>query len=335
MPIFRNPPWRFEAAPFAALAESVDWSLADYGIPDLWRKTRGARIRVAVLDTGCQLDHPDLGDAIIGSHDFTRSPWGASDRQGHGTWCCGLIAARQNDRGMTGIAPACELLVGKVLDDGGSGLDPWIAAGIAWAIASGAHLISLSLGSPNPSPAISEACMAAEFAGALVVCAAGNEGHRAGGRTTVNYPARYKSTLAVSAVDRQGVIADFSSAGPEVDVAAPGVNMLSTFPGSRYARLSGTSMACPFVAGVAALAIAKHRTEGGATPIASIDQLREHLLRGAKDAGAPGVDSEYGAGIIRPETVLGDEPGPPPKLEPGDRIVGRAPGPGLLIYRPG
>lgn len=334
MPIYRNPPWRFEKAPIRPLAETFDWSLGDYGIPAIWKATLGQGVRVAVLDTGIDGAHPDLAGAVLDVRDFTRSPFGARDRQGHGTWCCGLIAARRDGHGLSGIAPKCQLLVGKVLDDGGSGLDPWIADGIAWAVAQGAHLISLSLGSPAPSPAIAAACLAAESAGVLVVCAAGNEGQRAGGRTNVNYPARYASTLAVSAVDRQGVLAEFSSRGPEVDLAAPGVDMLSTFLDRKYARLSGTSMACPFVAGVAALAIAKHLRDGGATPIVSVEQLREHLLRGAKDAGEPGVDPLYGAGIIRPESVLGDEPGPPPKLQPGDRIVGRAPGAGLLIFRP-
>jgi subtilisin family serine protease len=334
MPVYRNPPWRFVAAPLAALAESVDWSLGDYGVPALWQQSRGEGVKVAILDTGCQVDHPDLTGAIAAALDFTDSPWGVGDRQGHGTWCAGLVAARQNARGLTGIAPACQLLVGKVLGDDGSGLDAWIVAGIEWAAANGANLISLSLGSPDPSPTIARACMAAEMAGILVICAAGNDGHKAGGRTTVNFPARYPSTLAVSAVDKAGVLAPFSSAGPEVDVAAPGVDMLSTFPTSRYARLSGTSMACPFVAGVAALAIAKHRRDGGATPLVSIEQLREHLLRGARDAGSIGRDDEYGAGIIRPGSVLGAEPGPAPVLGPGQRIVARVPGAGVLIFAP-
>ncbi len=335
MPVYKNPPWRLVATPLLSLSETVDWSVKQYDLPDVWQRTKGEGVKVAVLDTGCQVDHPDLSAAIDEARDFTDSPWGPEDSQGHGTWCAGMIGARADGGGLIGVAPLCRLAIGKVLGDDGSGLDAQIAAGIRWAIEQGAQLISMSLGGPLPNLEIAQAIFDAQQAGVMVIAAAGNDGPRAGGRSTVNYPARLPPCLAVGAVDRQGKVADFSSRGPEVDIAAPGVDMLSCFPRSRYARLSGTSMATPFVAGIAALALAKHIAHGGETPIEMVADLRDHLLRHARDAGAPGPDNDYGAGIVAPATVLGDDPGPPPALLPGDRIVGRIAGPGILIYRPG
>lgn len=306
-PIFRLPPLRVEAT-YAALAETVDWGLAAYRVPEQWKATRGEGVRVAVLDTGIDAGHPDLDGAVEAARDFTDSPRGAEDAQGHGTHVAGTIAARRNEQGVVGVAPGCRLLVGKVLGDDGSGTSPEVAAGIDWAVEAGADVLSLSLGSPDPSAAIRAAIERAVAAGRFVICAAGNEGRD----NAVNYPARWETTIAVGAVDRFGQVARFSSRGPEVDICAPGADVLSTFPSGRYARLSGTSMATPFVTGVVALMLAKHRRLGGATPVRNNGELREHLRRTATDAGPVGHDPAFGFGLIDPEALLAAAPLPDP-----------------------
>ncbi|MBN8627097.1 MAG: S8 family peptidase [Planctomycetes bacterium] len=307
---YRLPPFRVAAA-YTQLSETVDWGLALLRVPEQWRLTRGAGIRVAVLDTGIEASHPDLVGAIDQVRDFTataRSPGSAvaADRVGHGTHTAGVIGARQNDRGVVGVAPECRLLIGKVLGDDGAGADDFVAAGIDWAVATGADVLSLSLGSPTPSNAIAAAVARAVAAGRFVVCAAGNDGRD----RSVNYPARLDDVVAVGAVDRRGQLADFSSRGPEVDVCAPGQEILSTYLNAGYARLSGTSMAAPFVAGLAALVLAKHKARGGDTPVTSPAELLEHLRRTATDAGPAGRDDGYGFGLVDPTRLLADAAAP-------------------------
>lgn len=314
-PIFRLPPFTIQTllAP-ELLSEVVDWSLAAYNIPTQWKQTQGAGVKVAVLDTGIDATHPDLAAAIDSLQDFTGSPFGTLDRVGHGTHTAGTIAARQNGRGVVGVAPQCRLLVGKVLGDDGSGDDAQVAEGIAWAVESGADLISMSLGSPVPGPAIEQALEAAVAAGKFVICAAGNDGHGAGddgANDEVDYPGRWPGAIAVAAVDETGQVADFSSRGAEVCIAAPGVNILSTFPGGGYARLSGTSMATPFVSGVVALKLAERKAQAGST-LPSPVELRSELTQTATAAGGSNPNNEYGWGLVNPAALLTTAPSPAP-----------------------
>ena len=323
-PIYRLPPYSVRHV-LTSLAETVDWSLSSYGIPELWKQSRGDGVRVAVLDTGCDLDHPDLAEAIVATKDFTASPSGVNDRQGHGTHVAGTVGARVNGVGVKGVAPQSQLLVGKVLSDDGSGAHEWIAEGILWADEQGADVISMSLGSAQPSRRIASAILKAVNHGRFVISAAGNDGLA----NSVNWPARREETIGVGAVDRQGRAARFSSRGPQVDIGAPGVDVLSTWKRGRYAKLSGTSMATPFVSGVVALMLAKHRQHGGSTPVKTIRDLREHLKKTARDVGPPGHDPETGWGLIRPDAMLSrdeesDEPVQEPLLDLG----------GVRIYVP-
>jgi len=304
--IYRLPPYRVHRC-LRALSETIDWGLRSNGIPSVWRRTQGEGVRIAVLDTGVDTRHEDLVGGISEARDFTGSRSGPRDRQGHGTHVAGTIAARQNQRGVVGVAPRCELLIGKVLDDGGAGSDRDVAAGIEWAVAQRADIISMSLGSSEPSQGIGTALRDAAGAGVLVISAAGNDGRR----NSVNFPARRREAIAVAAVDRDGRIAPFSSRGEQVDIAAPGVDILSTWPRGQYARLSGTSMATPFVSGVVALMLAAAKGQGDAER-RDVAWLRTKLSATAIDAGASGKDTSYGWGLIRPESLLrGDTPAPP------------------------
>lgn len=312
-PIFRLPPYKVEAV-MAAKAQVVDWGIEAVGIPTLWKATRGNGVRVAILDTGIAQQHVDLRDAIEDGRDFTRSPSGWGDQAGHGTHVAGTIAARDNTTGVVGVAPDCRLLIGKVLGDNGSGSSAGVAAGILWAVEKKAHVISMSLGSPQPDPRIGEAIKAALDAGVFVVAAAGNEGPNL---NTVGWPASYDGVISVGAIDRQKRVTRFSSRGRRVDVVAPGDSIVSTYPPNGLASLSGTSMSCPLVAGVVALIVAKHLEHPGESPVDTPAELLEHLRRTAIDIDQPGFDTNAGWGIISPEKLLAlvpDKPAPPPVL---------------------
>jgi major intracellular serine protease len=323
----RLPPLKIEQVA-TALSETIDWGLAAYNIPDQWNATRGQSVKVAVLDTGIDANHPDLAAAIDDAVDFTHGPHGADDRHGHGTHVAGIIAARQDTRGIIGIAPDCRLLVGKVLDDDGSGATDAIVAGIHWACIAGADILSLSFGSPRLDEQIAAALDQAVRQGKFILCAAGNDGRD----DSINYPARLPTSVAVGAVDRHGQLAAFSSRGDELDICAPGEHILSTWKQGGYARLSGTSMATPFVSGVVALMLAAHRQHAAPEPL---DQhaLLERLKQTATDAGPPGADPHYGYGLIDPARLIAASDNAPAEsftIEPV-RINGVA---GKLVFVP-
>jgi len=326
-PVYRLPPFTVERVFATSLAETVDWGLKLLGVPDAWKRTRGRGARVAVLDTGADLFHAEKGDlaaAIVATADFSHSRFGWQDRQGHGTHCAGVIGARQDERGVVGIAPQCQLLIGKVLGDDGSGSSTGIAQGIDWAVTFQPHVISMSLGSSQPDAGIHAAIQRAVATGAYVVCAAGNDGP--GPRDTVGWPARFDEVVAVGAVDQNGAVANFSSRGPEVDVCAPGVDVLSTYLMGQYAKLSGTSMATPHVAGIVALMVGHALATGEKLP-APADLTR--LLKETAIAWKPGQGAGSGAGIINPAKVIGiNRPAPTPDQQPALNLLG------LKIYVP-
>jgi subtilisin family serine protease len=164
-----------------------------------------------------------------------------------------------------------------------------------------------------PDPVIQAAILRANAKGKFIICAAGNDGS-APGQDLVDYPARWRETIAVAAVDRNGQLTSFSSQGDEVDIAAPGQDVLSTYLNGGYAKLSGTSMATPFVAGVTALVLALRRGTNplpgaslpvpGSVPPASVADLRTLLSQTAIDAGPVGHDPGYGWGLINPDSLL-------------------------------
>ena len=267
-----------------SVKETQDWHLTKTHVPDLWLKAAGEGVRVGVADTGTSLNHPDLIHSYNNIKDFTGD--GPDDVQGHGSHCSGIIAARANDLGVVGVAPSCRIYHAKVLGNRGQGNDRDIVAGIEWLIAQGCTIISMSLGSQDESPYISQ-CISAHK-GIDFVVAAGNSGPS---NNTQEWPSRHPNAIAVAAVDSDGRIASFSSRGPHIAIAAPGVDILSTFKGKEYARLSGTSMATPFVAGCLALA----RSAGDQRPA-------KEILKGA---AIPQQDaSAYGWGLINPTDLI-------------------------------
>ncbi|MHA3905116.1 S8 family serine peptidase [Castellaniella sp. WN] len=262
----------------------------------------GKGIRIAVLDTGLDLFHPDFAGRAIVSHSFVDGQ-PVQDGNGHGTHCAGIAAgpAAPASQPRYGVAGEAELYVGKVLGDEGSGGDGGILEGIDWAVEHGCHIVSMSLGSPvepgqGHSAVFEEVARRALAAGTLIMAAAGNESRRPESVAPVGHPANCPSILAVAAVDSNLRVAPFSCAGlegdgGEVNVAAPGVDILSAWPAPELHRsISGTSMATPFVAGVAAL-------HAQADPSARAARLGERLAQSAQALRDPARD--VGAGLAR------------------------------------
>ncbi|MCP3025761.1 S8 family peptidase [Halobacillus sp. A5] len=233
--------------------------------PEVWdRADKGSGSVIAVIDTGCQIDHPDLKNRIIGGRNFTSDYDGDEDNyddnNGHGTHVAGTAAASSaNDDGIFGVAPKANLLVVKVLSEDGSGDYQWIIDGIEYAIdwegdnGEKVRAISMSLGGPSDVPELYEAVKRAVDEGIPVVCAAGNEGDDRHETDEFAYPGAYNEVIQVGAIDFNKEIAPFSNTNDEIDIVAPGVNILSTYLDSKYAKLSGTSMATPHVSGALAL----------------------------------------------------------------------------------
>ncbi|WP_144649547.1 S8 family peptidase [Bacillus cereus] len=218
--------------------------------PQAWDSQRSdPGVKVAVIDTGVQGSHPDLASKVIYGHDYVDNDNTSDDGNGHGTHCAGITGALTNNSvGIAGVAPQTSIYAVRVLDNQGSGTLDAVAQGIREAADSGAKVISLSLGAPNGGTALQQAVQYAWNKGSVIVAAAGNAGN-----TKANYPAYYSEVIAVASTDQSDKKSSFSTYGSWVDVAAPGSNIYSTYKGSTYQSLSGTSMATPHVAGVAAL----------------------------------------------------------------------------------
>ncbi len=273
-----------------AFGQSTPWGVDRIDAELVWPGgDTGAGVDVAIIDTGIDSNHPDL--AVVDGINYTgpiekdgsTDPAHWKDGHGHGTHCAGIVAALNNDFGVVGVAPGARLHAVKVLSDFGFGYTSDVIRGLDWCAAHHMRVASMSLGGGG-STSLKNACDAAFAAGVLLVAAAGNSSG------PVSYPAAYPSVIAVSATDSQDKLAYFSNFGPEIELAAPGVNVYSTFKDGSYASLSGTSMACPHVTGVAALIWAS----GVTTNVAVSDRL----IATAEDIGTPGRDPSFGYGLV-------------------------------------
>jgi subtilisin len=290
----------FEAAPVDVDETEATWGLQATKVIDSARS--GSGIKVAVLDTGLDLEHPDFEGRAITTRSFVEGEE-VQDGHGHGTHCIGTALGPQAPevKPRYGIAYEAEILAGKVLSNAGSGGDAGILAGIEWAIENGCAVVSMSLGAATrPGQAFSQVfervAQRAQEQGTLIVAAAGNESRRPDVINPVGHPANCPSIMAVAALDAEGAIAPFSNrgidpGGGEVDIAGPGVAVYSSWPmPTRYRTISGTSMATPHVAGIAALYAEQDETARGAA-------LWELLTAGAQELELPPED--VGAGMVQ------------------------------------
>jgi len=271
--------------------ETLPWGVDRIDAEKVWTITTGDPVKVAIVDTGIDLKHPDLKDNLKGGISTVSYTTSYNDDNGHGTHVAGIVAAVDNEIGVIGVGPKIDLYAVKVLDRRGSGYLSDVIEGLQWAVVNGMQVVNMSLGTSQDVQSFHEAIINACEAGVTIVAAAGNSGG------SVTYPAAYPEVIAVSATDQNDQIASWSSRGPEVDLAAPGVNIYSTYKGSSYKTLSGTSMAAPHVSGVAALLIAN----GNAT---TPDEVRAALQETAEDLGTPGRDDTYGWGLVNAYAAL-------------------------------
>ena len=280
------------------------WALDHLGIDALRNRSRGQGIDVAVVDTGVASGHADLGAtacsgvAFLSDSGVARTGQGAQDPNGHGTHVAGIIAATMGTGlGTAGVAPGVRVLPVRVLNAEGSGWASDVARGIRWSVDHGAEVINLSLGG-GESWSVTQAVDYAESKGVVVIAAAGNDGTGPGGSDPpANYPGALADVVAVASLDANTVVSSFSSRGAYVDVAAPGGSILSTVRTGGWARMSGTSMATPHVAGVVAVLLAVE-------PDLAPAEVRARLAASAQDAGPIGHDHAYGWGRLDPADLL-------------------------------
>ncbi|MEW6033353.1 MAG: S8 family peptidase [Chloroflexota bacterium] len=263
-------------------AEALPWGVDRIDADLVWASNTGVGVKVAVLDTGIDLKHLDL--SVAGGTNTINPLKSANDDNGHGTHVAGIIAALDNEIGAVGVAPGVSLYAVKVLNRRGSGFTSDIIEGVQWSIANGMQVVNMSFGTASDVQSFHDALIAAYNAGIVLVAATGNSGPA---DNTVLYPAKYAEVIAVSATDSADTVASFSSRGPQVELAAPGISIFSTYKGNSYATLSGTSMASPHVAGTAALVIASGQSG-----------VRAILQATADDLGDTGWDNLYGYGLV-------------------------------------
>ena len=261
----------------------IPWGVKRVNAAAAWDYTAGQGVKVAIIDTGMDYTHPDLAANYKGGYNAIISTATPMDDHGHGTHVSGTIGAVKDLKGVVGVAPKVDLYAVKVLDKNGSGQYSWVVGGIEWAVMNGMNVINMSLGGGSGTEALKQIMIKSKEMGVAVVCAAGNDSG------AVNYPAKYPEAIAISASDSADKLASFSSRGPEVAVIAPGVSIYSTKKGGGYTTMSGTSMACPHAAGLAALAV-------GAGAKGS-DAVRAALAAAATPL--PGLKpTDQGAGLV-------------------------------------
>jgi len=287
--------------PTATTPPLADTTLATWGLQAtriLSSRYAGRGIRVAILDTGVDLQHPDFAGRTIVSQSFvTGLP--VDDGNGHGTFCAGVACGPQqpSQPPRYGIAFGADLYIAKVLDDDAGGTDGNILAGIDWAVRNNCAVISMSLGSPvavgDSYPHVYEQVAArALAAGSLLIAPAGNESQRPDTIAPVEHPANCPSILAIGALDPSFAVAPFSNGGlnadgGEVNLAAPGIAIFSAAPRpTLYQTASGTSMAAPYAAGIAALLAEANPTARGAALQALLLRSFVALVAPARDVGA-------------------------------------------------
>jgi subtilisin family serine protease len=294
--------------PNDTLYAGYQWSLPAINAPAAWDITTGSStVIVAVIDTGVDATHPDIAGKITSGanagYNFVSNNTNTADDQSHGTFVASIIAANTNNsQGGAGVCWSCKIMPVKVLDSTGSGSSFNVAQGVDWAVAHGAKVINLSLGSGMSDASLQTSVTNAWNAGVVVVAAAGNN---AGSGSTADdgvlYPAAYSNVIAVASSNSSNVRSSFSNYGPEIDVTAPGEGVLGADcncagHGGYYATGSGTSFASPHVAGAVALLIANGVTDK--------NQIVSRLTTTATNMEGAGFDNNTGWGLINVQAAL-------------------------------
>jgi subtilisin family serine protease len=235
----------------------VGWEIKDFNIPYYWKQSRGEGVKIAVIDTGIDINHEDLKNNIITGKNFVEPNKEPIDIAGHGTHVGSTIAAEDNGCGIIGVANRAKIMPIKALGDDGSGSMINVVNAIKYAADSGVDFITMSLGSPTPSRDIENAINYASSKGCIIFCAAGNSGPG----SDIMYPAKYDHTIAIGAIDKKLNRTNFTCSGDSLDFLAPGHDIIGCVPGNNYALMSGTSMSNPYAVGLASLLLSYNRQE--------------------------------------------------------------------------
>lgn len=278
-------------------SQTLGWQIQSFEIPKIWQECKGKGVKVAIIDTAADLTHPDL--IFKGGYDFVKNQSLNKYKPTipHATHVAGIIGARHNNKGIVGVAPECDLYSLVVLEENGTGSYSSLINSLQWCIDNKMDVINMSFGGDFDTPELYKMIRKVYDAKITMVCAAGNSAWEKG---YLDFPALYNETIAVASIKPNMELSEFSSIGPNIDICAPGSEILSCVPGGKYGFMSGTSMAAPFITGMVALLIAKHRIMGGSTPINNPEDVREHIVRMAKDISYYGRDNLTGYGIINP-----------------------------------
>ena len=270
------------------------WSLTQLDFESTWSTSNGGGVCVAVVDSGIALNHPDLAGKVAASADWTGE--GVSSYGNHATHVAGIIAAKPNNsQGIVGAAPGVSLLNAKALSAAlGEGTTSGVAQAIVWAVDNGAGVINASIGGSSGSSALLQAINYAQAHDVVIIASGGNDGLKG---NSSSWPASYEWPIATASITDTGALSPFSTQASYIDIAAPGSSILSTLTSSRYGYMSGTSMAAPHVAALAALARAAHPSE-------SATQIRSRIENTATDSGSAGWDSSFGWGVISPSAAV-------------------------------
>lgn len=293
-----------EVGPVLPQSQTIDWWASVTNIPKIHSEfnLKGRGVTVGVVDTGIDENHPDLIGAITKIYNATNEPFAYT--HGHGIGVAGMIGARDNNTGVLGAAPECKIIGAKGMrENGGGSLTEIIRAG-DYVAQNGANIINFSLGTSADVSTFRQAVNRWTNAGIIVVASAGNSGQD----NSVVFPARYDKAFAIGATNQNGQVSSFSSRGWEVDIAAPGERVLTTWKNKSYARVSGTSFSAPLVSGLIALMLE-----------AGINVTQELLKRTAIDIEEPGEDTKSGHGLIDAYRVIKENRKTPPTGVPTSR----------------
>jgi len=273
----------------------VPWSYKKLGITKMWKFTKGKNVKIAILDSGIDLNHPDLkGANIIKTINFIDPNKPAFDETGHGTFIAGIIAAQNNNFGIVGIAPDAEIFILKILNKKLEGKVDLVIRALDWCIKNKINIVNMSFSTSSDNPKLRKAVSKAAKHGIIIVASARNSfGSKAG------FPASYPEVISVASVNYKNQISLFSSQG-KIDFCSYGENILSTTKNQSYKLSSGNSVAAAHLTGMIALILSKPE-KWGLNPKNSMnkDKICNVLIKLSKDVGEKGKDNIFGYGLVR------------------------------------
>lgn len=282
------------------LSQIANWGITDLDIPDIWKKTQGEGVVVAVIDSGISY-HSDLNPNILidKCRSFIDNEW--EDKVGHAHHVSGLVSAVNDSVGVVGGAPKAKIVNIKALSNNGFSSTTSITKALEYCLELKPDIINMSLGGKGPMPEAHEVIKKLDKMGIIIVASAGNNGEQAD--KSILYPAKYDQCIAVGSYSPTTITSKsvFSCVGPEIDIAAPGDQILSTYLDNQYSVMSGTSFSAPLVSAVIALYISYLKKNK--IPYTA-QSVKDVILKNCKDVGEEGFDQEFGWGIISPKKIF-------------------------------